>query len=851
MMAPPRRFSFALLVALASMAGLGSTVGCGDEDHPGAWMGTGGGDQPLPGDGSCSDGVERECHVTISERNGVLTCMAGTQVCEGSRWGQCEGDGMLSEQATPGWYSSGGLKPQAATSCMPDNLCDPSCLQYDDDDDLIPDSDEAAGGASGTYDWQWGSLSAYPGGLVKKGAIEPCFSGYDCQFNMYCSDPASGDCDHSMCEEGDPLDSGCDDGTTSDYSCTELICDADPVCCGGNAPCAHDPCVTGAALSATCTGCVDQICDAAATAHCCSTTWDQACVDAVVSVCGNTCGCKGGWYNDGVLSNCYRPYTGGSNSEKWVDAKTKCSNVGGYLAVITTAAEQTYVNSLGGKMWIGLESLGGGSWQWVNGSTALPVEYFSGAVPTSANTQAAYMAADTDGTWTPQAKDSSSAKENWVCETSDKQMGNAGWDSTCVEKVKTLCNAVCTDPATGEGECVPYPAGYIDETCDGVNLTVAPSCSDGGTYVIPVCNHGTETLVASAASPIRIVSYQGNSTQFPQADPGMDTSDHVLDDSCFLQENIEPGECVVVSGCLLDNLGGVIVNPQTAGLTNPAPITECSYMDNWSIVKKANANGSGKDVACGDVPCGQYDGYYDELVTGTCTMDVPDQAEYEDSTLVTVTHVYDDGDNDTDDDEPLAFTYVSSATNCASATGGLGWYYDNAASPTTITLCTNACTRVKNTTAYSGGSEVLVEAACAPPEMTYDTTNFYFTYTGTCEQDRGVQWADLGYSATIPSGGTIDWYVATSSDPATLPAESVVPPNAAWTLLGQSDETTPDCPTNVTPGCALDIFTALGELPDAQLPYLAIAVVINPAPGGSSAPTVESFNVTYSCPFNQ
>lgn len=867
-MAPSRSFSFAPLVVLAALLGFGVASGCGSEDRADAWGGSGGGDHPLPGNEPCAVGDSRECHVTLDERNGILTCMSGTQACEGGIWGECQG-GTLSEQSAPSWYRAGGLRPQQAATpvdCMPDNPCDPSCQQYDDDDDLVPDSETnpgAGGAGSDGYDWQWGSLSAFPAGLVKKGIIEPCSSSYDCQFNMYCNGPTQGSCAHSICATGATLTSGCDDETSTEYPCTELICDVDPTCCGASASsCAHDPCVTGVALDASCTGCVEQICDDPATASCCTTSWTQACVDAVETTCGNTCGCPSGWGEYG--GSCYRAYTASSEKEKFVDAKTKCNSAttGGYLAIITTAGEQAHVASLGGEMWIGLDRTGG-SWVWVDGTTLGTPQYFDvspnnniadASAPASADSQAAYMG--TDDFWATASDNSSSTKKNYACESTTNMVMSGTWGDSCVEKVKTVCGSYCDDPVsgeenTGQGECVPYPAGYIDPDCAGVNLTVAPTCSTGGTYVIPVCNHGQSTLSASPASPVRIISYQGNSSHYPSTTPGVGSGDKVQD-TCFLEEDIAPGECVMVGGCDLDNNGAVIINAQTSGLTNPSPITECNYADNWSLVKKANNGGT--DVSCTDVPCGQYDGYYDELTTGSCSMAVPAQAEYEDSDLVTLSHVFDNGNSDENDDEPVEFTYVSTSATCGSVSGGLGWYYDDPADPATITLCPNACARVQDTATYSGGSEVYVSAACAGSEPTtvYEETTFYFTYEGNCGVDRGVQWQDLGYVADIPAGSSVSWYVAASGDASTLPGEPVDLSDPDWHLAGTSDEDAEEsCPTNTTPSCALDVYTALGGLPDAQLQYLAVAVVITPTGDGSAAPTVSSFNVTYSCPFNQ
>src|SRR5262245_26950085 len=103
-----------LVVKLASGVALGSLLacvapGCGDSDHPAVL--SGGGDTPIMPGGSCTDGSTSECHVTLSEHNGVLTCLNGTKTCDAGAWTECEGD--LSTMATPRWYQQGGLRAQA------------------------------------------------------------------------------------------------------------------------------------------------------------------------------------------------------------------------------------------------------------------------------------------------------------------------------------------------------------------------------------------------------------------------------------------------------------------------------------------------------------------------------------------------------------------------------------------------------------------------------------------------------------------------------------------------------------------------------------------------------------------
>ena len=51
--------------------------------------------------------------------------------------------------------------------------------------------------------------------------------------------------------------------------------------------------------------------------------------------------------------------------------------------------------------------------------------------------------------------------------------------------------------------------------------------------------------------------------------------------------------------------------------------------------------------------------------------------------------------------------------------------------------------------------------------------------------------------------------------------------------------------------CAIDLFKELGELPNAQVPYLAVLITLVPSSNSQQAPTMTGWDITYSCPFNQ
>jgi len=79
---------------------------------------------------------------------------------------------------------------------------------------------------------------------------------------------------------GDKLDND-KDGFTD---CNDGDCAADAGCA---TKCAHDPCATGAKLAASCDPCVTALCKK--DGLCCSSKWDDLCVEEVAQYCGKQC----------------------------------------------------------------------------------------------------------------------------------------------------------------------------------------------------------------------------------------------------------------------------------------------------------------------------------------------------------------------------------------------------------------------------------------------------------------------------------------------------------------------------------------------------------------------------------
>jgi hypothetical protein len=126
---------------------------------------------------------------------------------------------------------------------------------------------------------------------------------------LTCGGP--GECEHDLCVAGGPLDPACDPCATTVCAEDSFCCESewDDVCVGeaeqlcgldcGIEDCSHDLCSVGEPLAPTCDPCVEAVC--ASNAECCTTSWDQECVDQADALCGLQC--APGSCGDGVCDD--------------------------------------------------------------------------------------------------------------------------------------------------------------------------------------------------------------------------------------------------------------------------------------------------------------------------------------------------------------------------------------------------------------------------------------------------------------------------------------------------------------------------------------------------------------------
>ncbi|WP_437593948.1 hypothetical protein [Sorangium sp. So ce1000] len=210
---------------------------------------------------------------------------------------------------------------------------------YDAADILVSDVDDptytavfpkSTSWTNGVFEPRIESLASFQGRRVaiafRFDTVDPIFNDLEGWYidNVRVVGEAASTCAHAACEEGGPLDPGCDPCVAAicamdpfccqagwDWACVDevgMVCGetcASPSCgdgacgpgescgscpedCGACPTCEQPVCEPGAPLDATCGDpCVDAVC--AADPYCCTSEWDRLCVDAAEQTCEVSC----------------------------------------------------------------------------------------------------------------------------------------------------------------------------------------------------------------------------------------------------------------------------------------------------------------------------------------------------------------------------------------------------------------------------------------------------------------------------------------------------------------------------------------------------------------------------------
>ncbi len=177
---------------------------------------------------------------------------------------------------------------------------------------------------------------------------------------------------------------------------------------------------------------------------------------------------------------------------------------------------------------------------------------------------------------------------------------------------------------------------------------------------------------------------------------------------------------------------------------------------------------------------------------------------------------------------------LAKRADLAACGAGTGWYYDNNAAPTKLLLCPTSCTTAQN----DAGSKIEITLGCptgvGPVKVTLD-------HQGQCPPGSKPVWNFFSYDTTTPNTSTVTFRVRTADTQAGLGA-------ASWHNLAVAQSVPTDtqvCPLTGPAPCPIDAFAALG-FPDQKRAWAQLELDL--VPGGGGLPTVNTFNLTYSCP---
>ncbi|WP_437719207.1 VWA domain-containing protein [Sorangium sp. So ce448] len=510
-----------------------------------------------PGTGDpCVDGEEVECHVTVGEHEGVLTCLDGIRRCEDGRYGSCDGTMTMRRSpfgsAPPGSGEGGYPRPLANSDASDGGLCatnpcDPTCQSFEETPDGGPIS---LAGTGPTYTWSVGDINELPDAVARKGTHQPCTTSEDCQFDQYCDDPARGACEHDPCATGLSLLSNCS-------GCATKVCNARSSCCTFTtipADCGHDACVaaSGAAtnMNTTCgDACIATIC--ANHPRCCDITCSTTAQCTAVIGAGSTCVFPGRCTAPGGICPPGTYYSGGRCTGIWT------ATCAGYVPTECAPKTCSAPTTTWDASCVALAGSLCGSTCDTDPGCAHDKCYTGERLLPGCNTCVGLICDVAPS----------------CCDTGP----GGGWTQSCVDLVESVCGETCPQ----KGLCKSYQPSQTDATCTLPDLTIGVPC--GGT--IPVCNRGT----TPAPAGIAIHRYASTANQLPSSAPSK-----VLNSSCSSPKSggtlacttaqpIAPGECISVAGCtgVTDGME-LFVNPPGA-----MQIPECRCGNNGSIYQSA------------------------------------------------------------------------------------------------------------------------------------------------------------------------------------------------------------------------------------------------------------------------
>jgi hypothetical protein len=172
--------------------------------------------------------------------------------------------------------------------------------------------------------------------------------------------------------------------------------------------------------------------------------------------------------------------------------------------------------------------------------------------------------------------------------------------------------------------------------------------------------------------------------------------------------------------------------------------------------------------------------------------------------------------------------------------GGTGGAAGAGASGAGASGCSGSAPPCAVTPGASGSSSGTVGGATSDGSVTLRQT-----YEAVCDAST-VQWGFFTYDAMTPGDSSIGFSVRTAPTEDQLPDAEYIELLTASTALG-----TERCSFTGPPPCPVDLFVALGGAPLAHHPLSELEVILNPASSDRRMPTVDQWQLNFSCTQNQ
>lgn len=627
--------------------------------------------------------------------------------------------------------------------------------------------------------------------------------------------------------------------------------------------CAHDKCYQGGPLSGACDPCVADVC--AADPFCCAGGWDGKCLQEVATICGETCPEQGQclpWLPTQVNPKCTGidltvgvGCTNGGVQQVPVCNHGQSQAPAGLSVVVFPPAPPDVIPDntspySGEPIVYTTDPIDPGD--CVN--VALPAGTVDGSqivvnlknAPSYDNSECqesnnfSVWSDATGACATPScagASASAKLKKVKLFVTVDKSFSQtyvmAGlpgsptrW-SQLTDALKEFIQAPASDdlglwlrfwPYNVNGNC---PSGY-PSGCSSV-----AGCKVANADVADLASAANETTLINA---INAVSPLGQTPMYPALDGALQAA------TTFQQANPDYVAAVVMvtdgdpSQCTT-SLGGM--SDLTASYYNGYGIR--TYMIgiaevNQTFIEVVAGAGGGKsffidygdNIPVKDKMLSALDTIKQDFVS--CTLALPNQDIF-DPNGATFTYTPGVG-------APINLVNVGSAAACGA---GNGWYYDDPANPSSITLCPATCTAVKADT--NGQLELSID--CVSQYLPYDQPPE--VYEASCPPGTVPQWGFLAHDTTTPGDSSVEFRVSTSKDGVVFDPLPVTP-----TAVASAGSEV--CAMGGPPPCPVSLYTALNGLPAANRKYLQLAMKILPTSDTNQTPTVNDWQVTYSCP---